>query len=75
MPSESVIDKMLAAKRAMIPRKGYNLVGLDDYEKPGEELYLIAHFATRRAAEKEKAARERENPDGDRMFIYGPKDG
>jgi hypothetical protein len=26
------------------PKSGYNVCGIDDYEKPGEQLYLVKHF-------------------------------
>lgn len=73
MPTEEQISKMLAAKESLIPTEGYNLVGLDDFEDPGEELYLIGNYATAAEAEVVKVARENAG-EGDRMFIYGPDD-
>ena len=65
-----LVDRILTEKRELTPKAGFNLVGLDDYELPGECLYLIAHYATRKEAE---AAMKR-RPVSDRMFIYGPDD-
>ena len=72
-PAEALMglfEKMERHKREFIPTTGFNLVGLDDFELPGEELYLIAHYATREEAE---AAMKRQ-PVSDGMFIYGPDD-
>ena len=70
MPTREQIDKMLAAKEAMTPESGFNLVGLDDYEKPGEELYFIAHFDKKDDADAEQKKRAEDNS-GEKMFVYG----
>jgi hypothetical protein len=67
------LQKRLDAKARMIPEAGFNLVGLDDYEQAGDELYLIDNFATRPEAEAAKTARLKENPD-EKLFIYGSTD-
>ena len=67
------LQAMRKDKAGMIPDKGFNLVGLDDYEDPGEQLYLIGNFPSRAEAEKEMKARMKTG-NGDKMFIYGPDD-
>ncbi|MBI1828722.1 MAG: hypothetical protein HY222_01625 [Thaumarchaeota archaeon] len=37
------------------PETGFNLVGIDCFEFPGEKIYLIGHFDTREEAKKEQA--------------------
>ena len=64
-------EKMLAAKAEMIPKRGFNLVGGDEYEDPGEELYLIGHYQTRKKAEAALKVRHRANPD-EVVYVYGP---
>lgn len=69
----SDFDKRLAAKQDMTPApgQGYNLVGMDSFEEPGEELYLIGHFPTKREAERVKEERQRVGPPGEVLYIYG----
>jgi len=43
-----ILDEM----NEFTPETGFNLVGIDSYEMPGEKLYLIAHFDTLKEAEK-----------------------
>jgi hypothetical protein len=65
------MQAMLAQKKAMTPKKGFNLVGLDDFEEPGEQLFLIGHYESK--AEAEKADKEHNSRNKDvRTFIYGP---
>ena len=55
--------------KQFIPKEGFNLVGLDDFEMPGEQLYLIRSFQTR--AEAEKALKAYAQKTDDKLFIYG----
>jgi hypothetical protein len=41
-----LIEKLGADLKFHTPDTGYNLVGIDDFELPGEMLYIIAHFDT-----------------------------
>lgn len=66
------LKAMLKQKKSMIPKKGYNLVGLDDYERSGEQLFLIGSFASLKEAEKAQKKHSKSNPDT-RTFIYGPE--
>ena len=63
---------MLKAKAEMTPAlgHGYNLVGMDHYETPGDELYLIANYSTEAEANKAEAEREKEHP-GETVYVYG----
>lgn len=65
------IGKMLDEKAAATPETGFNLVGVDDFEAPGQKLYIIAWYETRAEAEArlaEHAAREDHN--GDALYVY-----
>lgn len=68
----SLFEVMAAQKLRFTPKTGYNLVGLDDFEPFGEELYLVGHFATRQEAEQ---ALKAERGCHDRIYIYGPDEG
>lgn len=37
---------MLQDREKHTPETGYNIVGIDDFEEPGEQLYTKAHFKT-----------------------------
>ena len=70
-----MIEAMLAQKARMIPEKGFRLVGLDDFEPPGSQLYPISLHATRKEAEaamKKYAADRQFNSDP--LFIYASDD-
>ena len=67
-----MLDEMRADIKRFTPEQGYNLVGVDDFEMPGKQLYLIGHFATR--AEAEAAQRDfNARSNGDKAYIYGPE--
>lgn len=68
-----MMEKMMADKARFVPDEGFNLVGLDDFDDPGEQLYLIGNYETRELAQAEMAKR-RADPNADKMFIYGPGD-
>jgi hypothetical protein len=65
------IDKMLDAKERMTPTEGFNLVGVDEYEEPGDELYLVGNFLSKNAANLERQRRLKENPT-EKLHIYEP---
>ena len=64
---------MLAQKKQMTPKEGFNLVGLDDYEEPGDQLFLIGHYDTNEEAVKAEKDHNRRNKDV-RTFVYGAAD-
>lgn len=66
------MKKHLSAIEKLTPKTGYNLVGVDDYELPGEELYLVAHYKTAIEAAAARDARRKANP-GKTYHVYGPK--
>jgi hypothetical protein len=49
----------------------FNVVGVDEYEEPGEELYLVGNFPTKKAAERKLIQKQKEIP-GQRFYIYPP---
>lgn len=66
------LQAMLAQKKAMTPKKGFNLVGLDDFEEPGAQLFIISTHKTEpeaKAAEKRYNARNKDV----KTYIYGPE--
>jgi hypothetical protein len=68
------MDLRLRAQKAMTPRKGegYNVVGVDSFEEPGDELYLIGNYSTQEEAERVAALRRRQHPDT--VHVYAPSD-
>lgn len=73
MAEKTAMEKRLEAKARMIPEKGFNLVGFDDYEEPGLELHLVANFDTRKEAKESMRQRKKKDP-ALQFFIYGPDD-
>ncbi len=66
-----MIDKMTANKKKFIPKEGFNVVGVDDYEDPGEQLFLIAHYKTEDVAKARLDRFKKNNPDTP-AYVYGP---
>jgi len=62
-------EKRLAAKDAMTPSTGANLIGVDDFEEPGHELYLIGRYPTVEAAEAAQKRRKIAEPD-EVTYVY-----
>jgi hypothetical protein len=67
-----MLKKMMEEKRKLVPKSGYNLVGVDDFEMPGERLYLIGHYTTEEAANDALAAFQKRNPN-EQAYIYTPE--
>jgi hypothetical protein len=65
------LDKRLAAIAEFTPTSGYNVVGVDDYELPGDELYLVAHVDTMAEAQTIVEQRHARNPE-EILNIYAP---
>ena len=59
-------------KVRFIPKKGFNVVGIDDYEIPGEQLYLVGHFDNESAAKAALGKFQKTNP-GTLSYIYSPE--
>lgn len=66
----NAIQAMLAQKRKLTPKVGFNLVGLDDFELPGDQLFLISHHTTEADAKKAQKVYAKTNA-GIKTFIYG----
>lgn len=66
-----MLDKMKAEKKRWIPKTGYNVVGVDDFELPGEKLYLISHHGTEAEANRALAVFQKQNPE-EAAYVYGP---
>jgi hypothetical protein len=66
-------EKRWEARERFEPDSGWNLVGVDTYERePGEELYLVGNYPTEKAANQAKAQRLKSNPH-EVLHVYGPK--
>lgn len=65
-----MLKAMIDDAAKFVPRKGYNVVGVDDFEAPGEQLYLIGNFDNEVEAEVVRA--ENEAATGDATYIYRP---
>jgi len=69
----SELTKRLDAQAAMTPDEGWRVVGVDDYEDPGEELYAVSDHDTRPEAEAALKKAQARSPD-EKMHIYGSRD-
>lgn len=65
------LKAMMDQMDALTPKEGYNLVGLDDYEEPGDQLFLIGHYKTHARALAAQSDHNRRNKDV-KTYIYGP---
>jgi hypothetical protein len=61
-----------ADKAKFIPKSGYSVVGIDDFEMPGEQLYLIGHFGSEQAAQSALTKFRKDNP-SEKAYVYGPE--
>jgi hypothetical protein len=59
---------MREEKKRFIPKSGFNVVGVDDFEPIGEALYLVGHYSDRAKAEARAAAHSKES--GDACYVY-----
>jgi hypothetical protein len=65
-----MLELMAADMDRHTPETGFNVVGIDDHEVPGEQLYLISHHET--LEEAERAATKARRGHGDAVYVYGP---
>lgn len=65
----SFIERIEAERRALTPETGFNVVGVDRFELPGEAAYLVSHHATRAEADAVATRMKRENP-ADDFHVY-----
>jgi len=66
------VERSIATRKSLTPEEGWNLVGVDAHEEPGEELYLISYHDTRVEADAAKRAWDKDH--ADKAWIYGKKD-
>lgn len=66
-----MFDKIEKERKEMTPKKGFNCVGVDKFEVPGEALYLVSHHGSRAEALSAAKKMKRENP-ADDFYVYGP---
>ena len=66
-------EKALKRKQALIPKSGYNLVGLDTFAEPDDDgaLFLIGHFENEEEAIIEA---DKYRKPATKVFVYGPDD-
>lgn len=69
-----MLEAMRKDKKKWIPTDGFNVVGVDDFEDPGEQLYLVGHYATREEAQAALKKFQDRNP-GHMAHVYGPDNG
>lgn len=62
------LEAALAQVEQFTPAVGFNVVGVDAFEKPGQALYFVAH--TEDAAEAEKLALEHTKKSGNKTHVY-----
>jgi hypothetical protein len=48
---DNAMERAMKDREAHTPEKGFNLVGIDDFEPFGEQLYTIRHFDNMEDAE------------------------
>ena len=70
--SKSMFTKMSEEMDQLRPAAGFNLVGRDDFEDFGEQLYFIAHYATIEEAREARDRRLQEDPNED-LIIYNTR--
>jgi len=74
-----LVEKIMADKEEFTPPKGggFNVVGVDTYDAPGEALFFVSNHPTREEAEAVRAKREKEMEEADeegvRYYVYGPR--
>lgn len=66
-----MLKEMQKDRERFTPKTGYNVVGVDDFERPGEQLYLISHHKDMAAAQAALEAFKARSK-GDAAYIYGP---
>lgn len=68
-----MLEAMLKDKAGWIPKtgEGFNVVGVDTHELPGEQMYLIGNYAEQAAADTALAKFKAGNPD-EPAYVYGP---
>lgn len=63
-------EKLDQEKRKLTPEKGFNLVGIDYFDNPDGQLYLIENFEMYQDALNAK--KDRKNPEEFLILYKGP---
>ena len=61
MTSRLAEDNFQEEKKKLTPDSGFDLIGIDYFSEPGNQLYLVEHFEMYQDALNAK--KERKNPD------------
>lgn len=69
-----MLEAMQRDKEKWIPKSGYNVVGVDEMEVPGEQLFLVGTYVTREEANRALEAFQKRNP-GHTAHVYSSEDG
>jgi hypothetical protein len=67
----SMLDLIMEAKAKMTPKTGFNVVGVDDFEMPGDELFLVGHYESKEDADHALAQAKAASPKT-AYYIYDP---
>ena len=67
----SWLERSAAEVKKFTPASGYNVVGVDRMEKPGEALYLVLH--TEDPDEAERVATAHAKKSGNKTHVYKAK--
>jgi len=70
-PHDTPTAAQARARAKMIPKKGFNVVGVDDFERPGQDIFLVKNVETQAEADALRAKKEKDDP-GNRYYVYGP---
>lgn len=68
MAGKTWIDKASDQIAKFTPKSGYNVVAVDQSERPGEALYLVGHEEDKAAAERLRAAHQKKS--GNTTYVY-----
>jgi hypothetical protein len=73
MADKSWVERSSEAIERFMPKagEGFNVVAVDAYEEPGDELYLVGNFESE--AEAEEAAAAHTKRSGDKAYVYAPE--
>lgn len=66
------VDEILKDRKRFVPKKGYNLIGIDTHELPHEAAYLVDHFVDEAAGKEALEVRLEEVPH-EKAFLLGPE--
>ena len=64
-----IIEKFAALKEEALPKSGFNVVAVDDYDLDSPPT-VVAHSDSREEAERICIARQKQNP-GMNYYVYG----